>query len=223
MVELRQICHSYTGKSAAQPVLSGVDLTVEEGEFLAVMGPSGSGKSTLLHILGGILRPTSGTYRFQGEDVFAIPAKRMGAFRNRSFGYIMQDFALVSDYTVFQNVEIPLLYGTAMKAAERKRRILEALERVGLQHKQNAYAATLSGGEKQRTAIARALVNAPKLLLADEPTGSLDQKNGQMVMDLLLGLQKEGRTIVMVTHNPQLAEQCSRVVFVKDGIVKAEG
>ena len=178
MVELRQICHSYTGKSAAQPVLSGVDLTVEEGEFLAVMGP---------------------------------------------FGYIMQDFALVSDYTVFQNVEIPLLYGTAVKAAERRRRILEALERVGLQHKQNAYAATLSGGEKQRTAIARALVNAPKVLLADEPTGSLDQKNGQMVMDLLLGLQKEGRTIVMVMHNPQLAEQCSRVVFVKDGIVKAEG
>ncbi len=223
MVELRQICHSYTGKSATQSVLNGVDLTVEEGEFLAIMGPSGSGKSTLLHIMGGILRPTSGVYQFQGKDVFAIPTKQMGVFRNRSFGYIMQNFALVSDYTVFQNVEIPLLYGTAMRAADRKRKILEALERVGLQHKQKAYVSTLSGGEKQRTALARALVNAPKLLLADEPTGSLDQKNGQMVMDLLLGLQKEGRTIVMVTHNPQLAEQCSRTVFVKDGVLNSNG
>jgi putative ABC transport system ATP-binding protein len=196
--------------------LDGVSLTVHEGEKLAIMGPSGSGKSTLLSILGCLDRPTAGEYRLFGESVSSLDDVRLSRTRNRRIGFVFQSFHLIPQLTVLENVETPLLYGDVPEG-EWRSRALRCLERVGLSPRADHRPSELSGGEAQRTAIARALVTEPALLLADEPTGNLDSHTGEEVAALLDGLHDEGRTVVLVTHNEALGRRAERVLRLRDG------
>ena len=196
--------------------LEDVDLDIRSGDFLAVMGPSGSGKSTLMNILGCLDIPSSGTYRIKGIPVSRLPPEELARLRNREIGFIFQVFHLLPRYTALRNVELPLLYaGVGRK--ERTERALDALRSVGLEERKNHLSNQLSGGQKQKVAIARALVNNPSLLLADEPTGNLDTKSGDELMDILVGLNREGTTIVLVTHDQAIARWAKRVVYIIDG------
>lgn len=196
--------------------LRGVSLSIERGEFAAVTGRSGCGKSTLLNIMGGMDRQTSGEYLFFGEKISDMNARALARFRNQKIGFVFQAFYLAKELNAVDNVAMPLGYAH-VKSRERVRRAEEALASVGLTEKFRAYPAQLSGGEQQRVAIARAIVNCPDVLLADEPTGNLDQENGQKIMDLLHHLHKDGLTIVMVTHDLALAGQADRVIYMEDG------
>jgi putative ABC transport system ATP-binding protein len=203
--------------------LANIHLTVEKGEYLAIAGPSGGGKTTLLSILGLLDTPTSGEYRLAGHPVANLTASQRAHIRNREIGFIFQAFNLIGDLTVFENVELPLTYRKGMPANERRRRVLESLERVGMSHRQQHYPSQLSGGQQQRVAVARAIAGEPSVLLADEPTGNLDSVNGEAVMDLLAELHRGGATICMVTHDPRYAEHAQRTVHLFDGqIVKDE-
>jgi len=193
-----------------------VHLEITRGEFVSISGPSGSGKSTLLAILGLLDVPTKGQYRLGGEDTRGLDAARRAALRNKSIGFIFQAFNLIGDLTVAENVELPLTY-RGMPAAQRKQAVTEALERVGMSHRARHLPAQLSGGQQQRVAVARAVAGDPLILLADEPTGNLDSKNGDQVMALLEGLHSKGATICMVTHNPDYAAKATRVVHLFDG------
>ena len=197
-------------------VLHGLDLSIAEGEMVGITGASGSGKTTLLNILGCLDRPTSGTYRLDGRDVSALNDDELARVRNRSIGFVFQSFQLIPQLTVLENVELPLFYEGAPRRM-RRARCEELLASVGMTHRLLSNPTKLSGGECQRVAIARALVNHPALLLADEPTGNLDSKNGADVMQLFRALHREGRTIVMVTHNPEIARELPRVVEMSDG------
>ena len=201
--------------------LSGIHLTIEKGEYVAIAGPSGCGKSTLLSILGLLDTPTSGTYILNGQSVAGLDARQRARIRNREIGFIFQSFNLIGDLSVFENVELPLTY-RGMPGAERKTRVTEALERVGMSHREKHLPSQLSGGQQQRVAVARALVGKPSVLLADEPTGNLDSKNGQAVMDLLSELHADGATICMVTHDPRFADCARRGVHLFDGRVVDE-
>jgi len=216
--DLRKV---YATDEVETAALSGVSLTIEPGEFVAVMGPSGCGKSTLLNLLGLLDRPTAGSYRLAGEEVADLPERRRAAVRRGRIGFVFQSFNLIDDLTVAENVALPLLYLGASKA-ERRERTEAALDRVGMAHRRGHYPAQLSGGQQQRVAVARAVVAGPPLLLADEPTGNLDSANGQAVMDLLAELNAAGTTIVMVTHSPADAEVAQRVVNLFDGRVVSE-
>ena len=196
--------------------LSGVDLAISPGEFVCVSGPSGCGKSTLLSIIGLLDTPSEGGYLLNGTPVEGLSFSRRAAIRNREIGFIFQNFNLISDLTVYENVELPLTY-RKMSGSERKSRVLESLEKVGMDHRLRHYPSQLSGGQQQRVAVARALVGKPSILLADEPTGNLDSKNGQAVMDLLCRLHQEGATIGMVTHDPQYAGYADRQIHLLDG------
>lgn len=198
--------------------LSGVDLVVEQGEFVAVMGPSGSGKSTLLNIIGLLDIPTSGQYKVDGKTVLAKSEGELARIRREKIGFIFQSFNLLPRYTALGNVELPMIYG-GIKPRDRKKRAKELLTKVGLGDKLKNKPNALSGGQVQRVAIARALASEPSLILADEPTGNLDSKSGSEIMKLLKGLHKDGATIVMVTHNPDLAELANRTIHVIDGKV----
>jgi putative ABC transport system ATP-binding protein len=198
-----------------------VDLTIRQGEMLAVMGPSGSGKSTLLSILGCLDRPSSGAYTLAGVGVEALSDAEVSRIRNRSIGFVFQAFHLLPQLTVVENVETPLLYGDVPEG-EWRRRALGYLERVGLLQRSDHRPSELSGGEAQRVAIARALVTEPRVLLADEPTGNLDSTTGEEVAQLLLGLHREGRTVVLVTHNEALARRAQRMVCLRDGRIEGE-
>lgn len=198
-----------------------VSIEVKEGEFVAVMGPSGCGKSTLLNILGLLDSPSSGTYELNGTDVSGFSEKQRNTLRKGTLGFVFQSFNLIDELTVYENIELPLLY-MGLPSAERKKRVQEALDRMAIAHRAKHFPQQLSGGQQQRTAIARAVVMRPKLILADEPTGNLDSKNGIEVMNLLSELHKEGTTIVMVTHSQRDAGYADRIINLFDGKVMTE-
>ena len=201
--------------------LVNVSLEVKKGEFVAVMGPSGCGKSTLLNILGLLDRPTNGQYILDGKDMCALTEKERNVFRRGMLGFVFQSFNLIDELTVEENIELPLLY-MKVPAAERKRRITDALKRMAIEHRAKHFPSQLSGGQQQRVAIARAVVMQPTVILADEPTGNLDSKNGLEVMGLLRELHREGTTIVMVTHSARDAAYSDRIVNLFDGCVVDE-
>ena len=198
--------------------LNNVNIEIQEGEFVAIMGPSGCGKATLLNILGLLDNPTGGEYRLNGEDVSTYTEAQRTALRKGVIGFVFQSFNLIDELNVYENIELPLLY-MGVSASERKRRVEDAMNRMAIAHRVKHFPQQLSGGQQQRVAIARAVVTNPKLILADEPTGNLDSKNGKEVMDLLTELNKEGTTIVMVTHSQHDAGYADRVINLFDGQV----
>jgi putative ABC transport system ATP-binding protein len=202
--------------------LSGVHLSIHRGDYIAMSGPSGCGKSTLLSIIGLLDTPTDGTYQLNGKPVQNLTFAERSRIRNQEIGFIFQSFNLIGDLTVYENVELPLTYRSGMPAAERKTRVQQSLERVGMAHRMRHYPSQLSGGQQQRVAVARALAGSPSILLADEPTGNLDSKNGEAVMELLKQLHSEGSTICMVTHDPRFAAHAEREVHLFDGKVVSE-
>jgi putative ABC transport system ATP-binding protein len=196
--------------------LESVDLTIERGEYVSVSGPSGGGKSTLLSVLGLLETPTRGEYWLDGKQVQTLSRRERARIRNGEIGFVFQSFNLIGDLTVYENVELPLTYRVGT-AAERKKLVREALERVGMAHRAKHYPAQLSGGQQQRVAVARAIVTRPAIVLADEPTGNLDSRNGETVMNLLSELHHDGATICMVTHDPRYARHADRTVHLFDG------
>jgi putative ABC transport system ATP-binding protein len=221
MLKLEDVTKVYRTTEIETLALSGVSLAIEAGEFVAVMGPSGCGKSTLLNVLGLLDSPTDGAYHFFGEDVARYPEARLTRLRRDHIGFVFQSFNLIDDLTVAENVEVALLY-RGVSAGERRKRVAEALERVGMGHRARHRPQQLSGGQQQRVAVARALVSAPKLILADEPTGNLDTANGDEVMRLLTEAAASGVTIVMVTHSLVHAAVAQRTIKLLDGRVVSE-
>jgi len=222
LLELQDIAKVFYTDEVETHALSGVHFDIQRGEYISITGPSGCGKSTLLSILGLLDSPTSGKYRLNNVPVEDISASERARIRNKEIGFIFQAFNLIGDLTVFENVELPLTYRDGVSKAERRTRVQEALERVGMAHRLKHYPSQLSGGQQQRVAVARALVGKPSLLLADEPTGNLDSKNGEAVMALLDELHRSGSTICMVTHDPRYADFAQRKVFMFDGRVVDE-
>ena len=210
------ICKAYRLGDEWQPVLKNVDLTIEKGEFLSVLGPSGSGKSTLMNIIGCLDTPTSGEYVLHGRRVDQLDENQLSTLRNKEIGFIFQSFQLLQRQDALSNVELPLIYA-GMSVQKRRQRAEEMLCRVGLEEKLHHMPNQLSGGQQQRVAIARALATSPSILLADEPTGALDQKTGKQVMGLFRELNEEGRTIIMITHDVGIAANASRIVRILDG------
>lgn len=204
------------GNKTPVKVLRGIDLAVDKGEMIAIRGASGAGKSTLLHIIGCLDRPTSGAYLLDGKNIVQESSARLAQIRNRTFGFVMQHFALVEEDDVLQNVAIPLLFAHTPLSLVNAR-AMEQLDRLGIAHLARRRAATLSGGEKQRVAIARAMVNHPDVLLADEPTGALDKENSAMIMEIFQDLHAQGKTIIIVTHEEKVASACQRVITLSDG------
>lgn len=222
VLELSGLVKEFRAGDSVLRILDGLDCVVHQGELLGIVGASGSGKTTLLNILGCLDRPTAGSYRLSGRDVAQLDDDELARVRNRSIGFVFQSFQLIPQLTVLENVELPLFYqGSPRKT--RRPRCEELLSSVGMMHRLGSYPTQLSGGECQRVAIARALVNKPALLLADEPTGNLDSKNGAEVMQLFRDMHREGRTIVMVTHNPEIAAALPRVVVMQDGRIVRDG
>ncbi|SFS36108.1 ABC transporter ATP-binding protein [Marininema halotolerans] len=219
MIHIQGVTKSYGQGNLKTDVLKDIHLTVSEGEYVAIMGPSGSGKSTLMNILGALDRPTQGTYQFQGRDLSQMEAIELARVRNQSIGFIFQQFQLLSRLTAQKNVELPLIYA-GIRGLKRKEMATTALNRVGLADRRDHLPSELSGGQQQRVAIARALVNQPDLLLADEPTGALDQASGDNVLDLFDGLHQEGKTIVMITHDSEVAARANRRIDILDGRIK---
>lgn len=210
------------GKEKRLEVLKGIDLEIHSGNKIAILGVSGSGKTTLLNILGLVLSYNEGDLIISGQSIKEMKRREIARKRNEFLGYVVQDFALIEDFTAYENIEIPLLYSRRKeKNKEREKRIMNCLEKVKLESKAHTKVNKLSGGQRQRIAIARAIVNEPKILLADEPTGSLDLESGKMVMDILNSLTKEGLAIVMATHNRQLASSCDKIYTIKQGIFEA--
>ncbi|MGH7681094.1 MAG: ABC transporter ATP-binding protein [Candidatus Eiseniibacteriota bacterium] len=221
LISLRDVRKVYHRDKIEIPVLTGINLEVKRGEFLALMGPSGSGKSTLLNLIGGIDRPTSGEVRVAGESLGALKSGKLAAWRARHVGFIFQLYNLIPVLSAFRNVELPLLL-TKLSGAERKKRALLALQLVGLESRANHIPRQLSGGEEQRVAIARAIVADPTLLVADEPTGDLDAKNADEILVLLKRLNEEmGKTILMVTHDPQAAQRAHMTVHLEKGVLRS--
>lgn len=218
ILELNHIYKNYDQGKLSVPVLKDVTLHVDEGEYVAIMGPSGSGKTTLMNIIGLLDVPTSGEFVFDGHAIYNDNDKLLSAIRNKSIGFVFQNFNLLPRESALDNVCLPLLYA-GVSRRERKRRAAEALEKVGLGDRMSFKPTQLSGGQKQRVAIARAMVTNPKILLADEPTGALDSASGQQVMELFSKLNSEGMTIVMITHDAEIASFASRMVLIRDGIL----
>ena len=216
ILNLQNIYKDNQQEKLVVPVLKEVSLTVEEGEYVAIMGPSGSGKTTLMNIIGCLDRPTSGTYELAGENVLKLKDRELSDLRLKSIGFVFQSFQLMPRESAVENVALPLSYAGVRKK-ERRSRATKALERVGLGDRVNFRPTQLSGGQKQRVAIARAMVNHPKILLADEPTGALDSKSGEQIMELFDSLNEEGVTIVMITHDPKIAAKAKRIVRIIDG------
>lgn len=218
IIELKNLTKTYQNGDVETLVLRGLNLTIDSGEFVALMGPSGSGKSTLMHILSFLDRPTSGAYIYHDRDVTGLTNDERAALRLSDIGFVFQAFHLLPKLTVLENVMLPLVYA-GLSAADRKRRATEALQRVGLNERLDYLPNQLSGGQKQRVAIARALINNPSVIFADEPTGNLDSVSSDQVLNILADLHKEGRTIVMVTHEMEAASFAKRIIRMKDGVV----
>lgn len=219
LIELRGISKEYDTGGGKVRALKEINLSIEKGEFLAIMGQSGSGKSTLLNIIGCLDRPTAGTYELNGESVETKGDRELASLRSKRIGFVFQTFNLVPKLTVFHNVELPMIYAR-VTPAERQKRAMAALKSVGLEDKADRTPDQLSGGEAQRAAIARALVNNPDIILADEPTGNLDSKTGKEIIGILGSLNRQGRTIVLVTHNSEIASFAGRKVQLRDGAVE---
>lgn len=221
IIRLAGITKTYQAGEVVVKALVDVDLTVETGEMVAIMGPSGSGKSTLMNVLGCLDRPTRGSYLFEGREVATLDKRELSALRLSAFGFVFQGFQLIARTTALDNVALPLVYAE-VPAAERRQRAMAALERVGLAGRENHTPAQLSGGQQQRVAIARALVNRPRVILADEPTGALDTRTSVEVMGLLQSLHKSGITVVLVTHEPDIATYTDRRLIVRDGRILSD-
>ena len=219
---MRNICKSYHMGDEDMQVLSNVDLDIDQGEFLSVLGPSGSGKSTLMNIIGCLDVATSGDYTFCGQVIEDMDEAQLAYIRSHEIGFVFQNHQLLPRLTALKNVELPLIYA-GVGPRERRRRATEMLERVGLSDRMEHYPSQLSGGQAQRVAIARAMVSNPSILLADEPTGALDQKTGRQVMNLFRKLNDEGRTIVMITHDTNIARNARRIVHIIDGVLTEGG
>jgi len=219
MIECRNITKTYKNGNVETPVLKGISFTVKDGEYVAIMGPSGSGKSTLMHILGALDLPTSGQYLIDNHDASALTADESADFRAKRIGFVFQAFNLLPRATVLRNVALPLIY-SGVPPLEREARAKAALKAAGMDETRFSYLSNqISGGQMQRVAIARALVNNPTLLLADEPTGNLDSKTGEVVLKTLEELNEQGRTIIMITHEPDVAEHAKRIILLKDGVI----
>ncbi len=221
MVVLQDICKDYYQGKMTTKVLKNVSLEIQEGEYVAIMGPSGSGKTTLMNIIGCLDSPTSGHYFLDGEDVASLSENKMAVIRNKKIGFIFQSFYLLAKNNAIDNVALPLLYG-GMKKSKRRALAKEALEKVGLSDRMNYKPSQLSGGQCQRVAIARAIAGNPRILLADEPTGSLDSASGRAIMELFRQLHEEGATIIMITHSPNVASWADRTIQLFDGEVTSE-
>ena len=221
LIDIRHLYKSYENDGVATPVLFDINLQIQEGEFVAVMGPSGSGKSTLMHIIGFLDRLTQGEYFFEGKNVAQVDDEKLADLRNRRIGFVFQSFNLLPRTTVLENVELPLTY-SSRSDKDKRGRAERALLAVGLGHRLDHYSNQISGGQKQRVAIARALVNDPAVIFADEPTGNLDSKSGATVMSILQKFNDEGRTIILVTHDLQTAEHATRIVRIADGRIVSD-
>lgn len=221
ILELKDICKDYIQGKMVIPVLKHIDFQMEQGEYVAIMGPSGSGKTTLMNIVGCLDQATSGQFFLDGQDISKCTENEMSDLRLKKIGFVFQNFQLLSRQTALENVELPLTYAGVAKK-ERRERALQALTRVGLEDRVNFQPNQLSGGQKQRVAIARALVNRPKILLADEPTGALDSTSGEQVMELFQSLNDEGVSVLMITHDSEIAVKAQRKVIIRDGVMKKE-
>jgi len=222
LIRLENVMKHYRQGETVVRALDGITTEIHRGEFIAIMGPSGCGKSTLMHMLGFLDRPTAGKYLFEGEDTSGFDEEQLSSIRNRKVGYIFQSFNLLPRTTVLENVLLPTLYAAKADPAKSRARALELLERVKLTHRMNARPNQLSGGEQQRAAIARALINGPSLILADEPTGNLDSKTTDEVMALIREVHEEGNTIVMVTHEEDIGSHAQRTMRLKDGRIVSQ-
>ena len=218
LIQINNISKVYRNGDQELEVLKDINLEIEEGDFVAIMGPSGSGKSTLMNMIGLLDRPTSGQYFLSGQDVAGISERDLAKVRNSQIGFVFQQFFLLAKMNAIQNVELPLIYA-GIAASKRRERATFYLEKVELKERMHHLPSELSGGQKQRVAIARALVNDPSLILADEPTGALDTKTGVQIMELLQSLNREGKTIIMVTHEPEIAAYAKRRIVIRDGQV----
>jgi len=221
VIDLKNLSKRYDDEAGVYDALRGIDLKVYEGEFINIMGPSGSGKSTLMNIIGLLDRPTKGTYLIDGLDINKLSSKELAKLRRDKIGFVFQNFNLLPRLNLSQNVEMPLIY-KKIPIRKRKERVLEVLKKVGLQDKIKNRPNRLSGGQVQRAAIARALINDPSIILADEPTGNLDTKTGVEIMSLLKDLNQQGVTVVLVTHNPELSEYASKTIVVRDGKIRED-
>lgn len=216
MIELRAISKTYRMGDVDICALCDISLSVEKGEFIAIMGPSGSGKSTLMNLLGCLDRPTSGSYRFEEREIASLSDDELAFIRNTKIGFVFQSFNLLPRLSAIKNVEVPLIY-SGLPSRLRTERAAPLLEQVGLKDRMHHKPSELSGGQQQRVAIARALVNRPSLLLADEPTGNLDSRSGAEILDIITDLNRQGMTIMVVTHDPEVASRCRRIINLKDG------
>lgn len=222
LIQVQNICKTYASEGVETKALCGANFEVAKGEFLSIMGPSGSGKSTLMQILGLLDRSTEGEYFFEGRDVAKFSEDELARLRNQKIGFVFQSFNLLPRTSVYENVEMPLLYDTDESNKKNREKVMNALRSVGMEHREKYLSNQLSGGEKQRVAIARALVNDPEIIFADEPTGNLDSKSGLQVMKILQHLNDRGRTVILVTHETYTAEHAKRILYVKDGRIIAD-
>ena len=221
LVEIKDVCKVYNPGENEVRALDHVSLTIDEQEFVAIIGHSGSGKSTLMNMLGCLDVPTSGEYWLHGQDVSALSDDELSDIRNREIGFIFQGFNLIPNLTALENVELPLIYRGVAKSV-REELSVEALKKVGLEHRMDHKPSEMSGGQQQRVAIARAIAQAPPVILADEPTGNLDSNSTKEIMDILKGLHKEGRTVILITHDNEIAAQAKRVIKIRDGKIESD-
>ncbi|MGL4874077.1 MAG: ABC transporter ATP-binding protein [Clostridium sp.] len=219
LIEMKNVFKTYGVGDGSKEALKDINLKIDEGELVAIVGKSGSGKSTLLNIMGCIDKVTEGEYIIEGKNTKDFDEKKLARGRNRLIGFVLQYFGLINSYTVYENVELPLIYA---KEKKRREKVLNMLEKLSISSEKDKLPSELSGGQNQRVAIGRALINNPKIILADEPTGALDKETSFQVMDILLKLNKEGKTIIIVTHDEEIAKKCRRIIKIEDGLIRGD-